>query len=266
MRQQPSDKPDTDQRAAHWLDGAPRTRAKVEGRIFHANVGDLEREMLEFAAQLERELATVREILSSASVTAIAAQNSSVREYCAHWEGRALKAEAVRPELQARSTGDQPIWDAIAALERSYYGPEDRMQAATKLRDWALAPPFKTASATPLPSAWSPVSKSGLLRGIRSGKPTAEDLAIAEADGDTIRYFCEFVSTTGALAGFDGMYRLMWDEFVSLQSGDVQRMAKDAERWRFYKRRLAADTGVKETFIEGNVDRGIALSAIQERS
>ena len=36
--------------------------------------------------------------------------------------------------------------------------------------------------------------------------------------------------------------------------------AKDAARWRFYKRRLAADTGVKESFIEANVDRGIKLS------
>lgn len=39
------------------------------------------------------------------------------------------------------------------------------------------------------PVAWSPVSKTGLLRGIREGLPTEEDIAIAEADGDSIRYF-----------------------------------------------------------------------------
>jgi hypothetical protein len=44
------------------------------------------------------------------------------------------------------------------------------------------------------PSAWSPKSKTGLLRGIRYGQPTAEDKFIAEADGDTIVYFatCDF--------------------------------------------------------------------------
>lgn len=45
------------------------------------------------------------------------------------------------------------------------------------------------AAPAPEPSAWTPVSKSGLMRGIRAGKPTAEDLAIAEADGDSIQYF-----------------------------------------------------------------------------
>lgn len=40
-------------------------------------------------------------------------------------------------------------------------------------------------------AAWSPMSKTGLLRGIRVGKPSEEDLAIAEADGDTIKYFVE---------------------------------------------------------------------------
>ena len=51
------------------------------------------------------------------------------------------------------------------------------------------------------PNAWSPISKSGLLRGIRHGQPTAEDMAIAEADGDTIMYFYSFTVTTTSGAG-----------------------------------------------------------------
>jgi hypothetical protein len=50
------------------------------------------------------------------------------------------------------------------------------------------------------PVAWSPVSKDGLLRGIRYGKPTEDDLLIAEADGDTIRYFCELTRPSPAVS------------------------------------------------------------------
>lgn len=46
------------------------------------------------------------------------------------------------------------------------------------------------------PVAWSPMSKLGLLRGIRFGAPTEEDVAIAEYDGDTIRYFCDAPSNS----------------------------------------------------------------------
>jgi hypothetical protein len=60
----------------------------------------------------------------------------------------------------------------------------DDLQAELKAAAEALAHQQKR-------DAWSPVSKTGLLRGIREGKPTAEDLAIAEADGDSIRYYCE---------------------------------------------------------------------------
>ena len=39
------------------------------------------------------------------------------------------------------------------------------------------------------PDAWSPRSKTGLLRGIRSRMITNEDIAIAESDGDSVEYF-----------------------------------------------------------------------------
>ena len=53
-----------------------------------------------------------------------------------------------------------------------------------------------------VPVAWSPVSKTGLLRGIRYGTPSLDDLQIAEADGDTIKYFCEMpVVTQSKLEG-----------------------------------------------------------------
>jgi hypothetical protein len=48
---------------------------------------------------------------------------------------------------------------------------------------------LRAAAPSGQPVAWSPVSKTGLLRGVHYGQPTDEDLAIAESDGDTIRYF-----------------------------------------------------------------------------
>jgi len=39
------------------------------------------------------------------------------------------------------------------------------------------------------PVAWSLRSKTGLLRGINSGAPSEETIAIAAIDGDTIEYY-----------------------------------------------------------------------------
>ena len=46
----------------HWCEGAPETLAKIKGRIFYSNVGDLEKEILNHAASMERRLtAALRE-------------------------------------------------------------------------------------------------------------------------------------------------------------------------------------------------------------
>lgn len=115
----------------------------------------------------------VRDALMKEAANAIAALHERLEDsYYFDWEGNRVEC----------APGSIP--DGISCRDETI-----------KLQDQAIDK-FRSARSETAPSAWSPISKSGLLRGIRHGKPSDEDLAIAKADGDTIRYFYDSPSET----------------------------------------------------------------------